>query len=123
MIIKEIKKIKNHQQAYELIKKGKIKFDCPILVLHQSTGFYYTRPLIVEGVKNECIQYLMDQLFEQYDIDELPFPIYTQQEILEVMEDIGDEYLFEYYFPLSPPILGLFANNKSRMSKQTYRVS
>ena len=101
MVIKEIKKIKDHEKAYQLIKKGKIKFNCPILILHQATGFYYTRPLIVEGVKGDCLSYLMEDLFSRYNIDELPFPIYTQQEVLEVMEDIGDEYLFEYYFPLN----------------------
>lgn len=102
MRVREIKKIKNHWTAYKLLKSGKIKFDCPILVLHQATGFYYTRPLVVEGVQGECLEYLMNELYSQYNNDdEIPFPIYTQQEVLEVMEDIGDEYLFEYYFPLN----------------------
>ena len=101
MTIKEIKKIEDHWAAYKAIKSNKIKFDCPVLILHQATGFYYTRPLIVEGVKGDCIEYLMNELYSQYNDDELPFPIYTQQEVLEVMEDIGDEYLFEYYFPLN----------------------
>ena len=102
MKIKEIKKIENHWQAYEIIKKGKIKFDCPILVLHQATGFYYTRPLIVEGVRGECLDYLMNELFNSYTNEEMPFPIYTYQEIIEDIGEIGYEnYLYEYYFPLN----------------------
>lgn len=101
MRIKEIKKIKDHEKAYQLIKEGKIKFDCPILILHQATGFYFTRPLIVEGVKGECLDYLMNKLFNQYD-DEMPFPIYTYQEVIEDIREIGYEnYLYEYYFPLN----------------------
>ena len=102
MIIKEIKKIKDHEKAYQLIKNDKIKFDCPILVLHQATGFYYTRPLIVEGVKGDCLSYLMDQLFEQYNIDELPFPIYTYEEVIEnIGEEAYNEYLYDFYMPLN----------------------
>ena len=102
MRIKEIKKIKNHWQAYEQIKSGKIKFDCPILILHQATGFYYTRPLIVEGVKGECLEFLMNELFDSYTNEEIPFPIYTYN---DVINDIGEtgykNYLYEYYFPLN----------------------
>ena len=102
MIIKEIKKIENHWQAYETIKKGKIKFDCPVLILHQTTGFYWTRPLVVEGVKGECLDYLMNELFNSYNNDELPFPLYSYK---DVIDDIGEtdyeEYLYDYYFPLN----------------------
>ena len=102
MIIKEIKKIEDHGKAYELIKKGKIKFNCPIVVLHQATGFYYTRPLVVEGVKGQCLEFLMNELYGQYDDDELPFPIYTHREVLENIGETGyNEYLYEYYFPLN----------------------
>ena len=102
MTIKEIKKIENHWRAYETIKKGKIKFDCPILVLHQATGFYYTRPLVVQGVQGECLEYLMNELFEQYDINELPFPIYSFDDVIDDIGEIGHEnYLYEYYFPLN----------------------
>ena len=101
MRIKEIKKIEDHEKAYQLIKEGKIKFDCPIIILHQATGFYFTRPLIIEGVQGECLEYLMNELFDQYKHDEMPFPIYTYDEVIEVIENIGIEYLFEYYFPLN----------------------
>ena len=102
MIIKEIKKIKDHEKAYQLIKKGKIKFNCPVLILHQATGFYYTRPLIVEGVKNECIQYLMDELYNQYKHSGLPFPVYSLNEVLEdIGEEAYNEYLYDFYMPLN----------------------
>ena len=103
MRITRIKKIEDHWAAYQVIKKGKIKFDCPIVILHQSTGFYYTRPLIVEGVKGECLEYLMNELYSQYNNDdELPFPIYTHREVLENIGETGyNEYLYEYYFPLN----------------------
>lgn len=103
MRIKEIKKIKDHEKAYQLIKKGKLKFDCPILILHQATGFYWTRPLIVEGVKGECLDYLMNELFNQYnDNDELPFPLYSFDEVISDIGEIGyEEYLYEHYFPLN----------------------
>lgn len=102
MKIKEIKKIEDHWAAYETIKSGKIKFDCPILILHQATGFYWTRPLVVEGVKGECLDYLMNELFNQYNIDELPFPLYTYQEVIEDIGETGyEDYLYEYYFPLN----------------------
>lgn len=102
MKIKEIKKIENHWLAYQTIKKGKIKLDCPVLILHQSTGFYFTRPLIVEGKKAECLNELMDKLFNQYNIDEMPFPLYTYKEVIEDIGEIGyNEYLYEHYFPLN----------------------
>lgn len=102
MKIKEIKKIEDHWAAYELIKKDKIKFDCPILILHQATGFYYTRPLIVEGVKGDCIEYLMNELFDKYNDDKIPFPLYSFDEVIEDIGEIGyDEYLYEHYFPLN----------------------
>ena len=102
MRIKEIKKIENHSLAYKLVKSGKIKFDCPILILHQATGFYWTRPLVVEGIRGECLDYLMDELFKQYDINELPFPIYTFNEVIEDIGEIGyEDYLYEHYFPLN----------------------
>ena len=102
MKIKEIKKIKNHWRAYEQIKSGKIKFDCPILILHQATGFYFTRPLVVEGVKGECLDYLMNELFNSYTNEEMPFPIYTYKEVINDIGETGYEnYLYEYYFPLN----------------------
>lgn len=102
MRIKEIKKIKDHEKAYRLIKEGKVKFDCPIIILHQATGFYFTRPLIVEGKKAGCLNELMDKLFNQYNIDELPFPIYTYNEVIEDIGEIGyEDYLYEHYFPLN----------------------
>src|SRR5690606_32308979 len=95
-------KIKNHWAAYKAIKSNKIKFDCPILILHQATGFYWTRPLVVEGVRGECLDYLMNQLFNSYTNEEIPFPIYTYQEVIEDIGEIGYEnYLYEYYFPLN----------------------
>ena len=102
MIIKEIKKIENHWLAYEIIKSGKIKFDCPVLILHQATGFYFTHPLIVEGVRGECLEYLMNELFNNYNDDEMPFPLYTYNEVIENIGETGyEEYLYEYYFPLN----------------------
>jgi len=102
MRIKEIKKIKDHWAAYELIKKGKIKFDCPILILHQATGFYWTRPLVVEGIRGECLDYLMNELFDKYNNEESPFPLYTYEEVIEDIGEIGyDEYLYEHYFQLN----------------------
>lgn len=102
MRIKEIKKIKNHEKAYQLIKKGKIKFDCPILILYQNTGFYFTRPLIVEGVRGECLDYLMDELFNKYNDDEMPFPLYSFDDVIDDIGEIGyEEYLYEHYFPLN----------------------
>ncbi len=102
MRIKEIKKIKDHGKTYQLIKEGKIKFDCPILILYQATGFYFTRPLVVEGVRGECLNYLMNELFEQYDINDLPFPLYTYDEVIDDIGEIGyNEYLYEHYFPLN----------------------
>ena len=102
MKVKEIKKIENHWRAYEAIKSGKIKFECPVLIIHQATGFYFTRPLVVEGVRGECLEYLMNELFEQYDINELPFPLYTYQEVIEDIGETGyNEYLHEHYFPLN----------------------
>ena len=102
MRIKEIKKIKDHEKTYQLIKEGKIKFDCPIIILHQSTGFYYTRPLIAEGVRGECLDYLMNELLERYNDDELPFPLYAYDEVIEDIGEIGYEnYLYEHYFPLN----------------------
>ena len=102
MVIKEIKKIKDHWAAYKLIKKGKIKFDCPILILHQATGFYYTRPLIVEGVKGDCIEYLMNELYSQYNDDEVPFPLYTYEDVInDIGEEAYNEYLYDFYMPLN----------------------
>lgn len=102
MRIKEIKKIKDHWAAYKAIKSNKIKFNCPILILHQATGFYWTRPLIVEGVRGECLDYLMNELYDQYNNEELPFPIYTYEEVIDDIGGIGyDEYLYEHYFPLN----------------------
>ena len=102
MRIKEIKKIQNHSLTYEMIKKGKIKFNCPILILHQSTGFYFTRPLVVEGVQGESLDYLMDELFDKYNDDEMPFPLYTFNEVIDDIGETGYEnYLYEYYFPLN----------------------
>lgn len=102
MRIKEIKKIQNHLLTYEMIKKGKIKFECPILILYQNTGFYFTRPLIVEGVKGECLNYLMDELFNKYNDDEMPFPLYSFDEVISDIGEIGyEEYLYEHYFPLN----------------------
>lgn len=101
MIIKEIKKIEDHWAAYETIKKGKIKFDCPILILHQATGFYWTRPLVVEGVRGECLEYLMNELYNQYN-DELPFPVYSFNDVIDDIGETGyEDYLYEYYFPLN----------------------
>ncbi len=102
MKIKEIKKIKNHWQAYELIKKGKIKLDCPVLILHQATGFYWTRPLLVEGVRGDCLHYIMNELYNQYNDDELPFPLYTYDDVIDNIGETGYEnYLYEHYFPLN----------------------
>jgi len=102
MKIKEIKKIKDHWAAYELIKKGKIKFDCPILILHQATGFYWTRPLVVEGIRGECLDYLMNELFDKYNNEESPFPLYTFDEVIDDIGELGyDEYLYEHYFQLN----------------------
>ena len=94
MRITEIKKIENHERAYQLIKNGKMKFECPILILHQATGFYWTRPLIVEGVDGDCLEYLMNELFNKYNDDEMPFPLYD-------IEEIEDIYLYEDYIPIN----------------------
>lgn len=102
MKITRIEKIKNHSLAYRLIKEGKIKFDCPILILYQSTGFYFTRPLVVEGIKGECLDYLMNELFDKYNNDEMPFPLYSFDNVIDDIGEIGyDEYLYEHYFPLN----------------------
>ena len=102
MRIKEIKKIEDHWLAYRLVKSGKIKFECPVLILHQATGFYWTRPLIVEGVRGDCLNYLLNELFNQYDDDELPFSLYTYKEVIDDIGEIGYEnYLYEHYFPLN----------------------
>lgn len=102
MRITRIKKIENHKKTYELIKEGKIKFNCPILILHQSTGFYFTRPLVVEGIRGECLDYLMNELFNKYNDNEIPFPLYSFDEVIDDIGEIGyDEYLYEHYFPLN----------------------
>ena len=44
----------------------------------------------------------MDELFDKYNIDEIPFSIYSFDEVIDDIGQIGyDEYLYEYYFPLN----------------------
>lgn len=102
MKVTEIKKINNHMKAYEIIKRNKIKFTCPVLILHQDTGLWFTNPLIVDGNIGGDLLDILDTLYFIYNIDDMPFRLYSYQDVIEHIGEEGyNEYLTEQYYPVN----------------------
>ena len=102
MRIKEIKKIDNHKLARKLIKEGKIKFNCDVIILHQNIGFYWLNPIVTEGGRFSDILELIDNIYNNYPKNKLPYRLYTYDEVIDnIGVDGFDNYLFECYLPVN----------------------
>lgn len=102
MIITEIKDIHNHRLAYDILKAGKLKFDCDIVVIHLSSGFYWTNPIITEGSSRDDVLELLDGVYWSYSNKDMPFTLYTYEDVIECIGVAGyKNYLYEEFTPLN----------------------
>lgn len=88
MKVTQIDYIKDHNKAAGMIKSGKIKTN-DVVIIWLETGSAWLRPVVVEGSYMMDLIDLLDSVYYTYDNDDMPFPLYTLEEVEEYMGDIN----------------------------------